>query len=157
MNKPDPDLLTIRRNNLDRDCQGHPKLAFEWGENLAGAIKRVKELKNQLKVIAAEIERRVRLQPNKFLLDRVTEKALETITFLDKDYQEVQERLVEAEYEENILQAFVYALMDRKESLKSMTALHGQQYWSKPLQSSKEEQAVRARESATPTMRDKRK
>jgi hypothetical protein len=132
MNLPTKDLLTIHADRLDEDCDSNPKLAFEWGEALAEARKNTSLAKNNLKLIAAELDNDIRSNPAKFDLEKATDKAVEACVLTQICYQNAQQELIDAEYEEAVLQAFVFAVSDRKQQITNRANLHGQQYWSKP-------------------------
>ena len=131
---PDEELLVIHENALEKDCQALPRRTFQWGQKLAQARRRVKEVKNSLKLIFAEIAMDIRNNHLDYGLEKVTEGGIEQTVLLQPSYQSLQSRLVEAEFEEDVLDAFLKSLQDHKKELENMVQLHGQMYWSKPRQ-----------------------
>ena len=133
------DLLEVRLEHLEEDCAGQSQLMREWGFHKAKAIRAVKDLKKELKLKAAHVGRDVRTNPAEFGLEKATEKAVEEVCLLDADYQDLQDQLIQAEYEEDLLGAFVDAIKDRRDQLRNEVILFGQMYFSKPDTSGKVE------------------
>jgi hypothetical protein len=129
---PTKDLLAISLNNLEENCQSNPQLTFVWGTELAKAKRRVKDLKSLYKVACAELEKRIRQQPQAYDLDKVTDKAVEAVITTDNECRNRLDEQQQAEYEEDILKVFMEAVSDRREELGNLTKLHGQMYWCKP-------------------------
>ena len=126
------DLLVVSLDHLEENCAGQSQLMRQWGFEKAKAIRKVKDLKRLLKLRNAEIGREVRNNPGEFGLDRGTDKAIEEISLLDADYQNLQDQVIQAEYEEDLLSAFVESIRDRKDQLRNEVLLFGQMYFSKP-------------------------
>lgn len=129
---PDKKLLEIHENALEKDCTDHPRKVFLWGQELARIRKETKLAKHNLKLMSAQLNRDIRQNPIHFGLEKTTEAAIEATIIGEATYQAAQTDLIDAEYEEEVLEAFVEALRDYKDELRNMVLLHGQQYWSKP-------------------------
>jgi hypothetical protein len=130
--KPDERVLDISLDKLEEDCQRQPQLLFIWGTKLAQVKKDAKVAKNNLKMTAAKLDKEIRADPDSKGLEKITEKAVELCILDQPEYQDAQAILLEAEYEEDVLQAFVSALYDKSGELEKLIKLHGQMYWSKP-------------------------
>ena len=134
VSEPDKAALEIHLNKLEVDCQELPQQIYHWGVELAKASKRVKELKNSLKLNYADTASHIRRNPAAYGLDKITEGAIDQCVLRDSTYQHIQNQVIEAEYDEDVLEAFVKGgLADKKSELENMVKLHGQMYWSKPV------------------------
>jgi hypothetical protein len=153
----DENLLTIDLNNLEEDCAEQPKLMAQWSKCLADARKEVKDAKNALKLAAAELSLKIRRSPEDFGIDKATEAAVEAVILTNRDYQIHQENLVGAEYNEDVLDGFVKAIVDRKSELQNETQLHGQTYWSKPHVSTRQQDREAAQKQANVAGKGKKK
>lgn len=129
---PPGNLLMIHQDRLEDDCTQQPQLTFVYGQQLADATRKAKLAKNRLKLVEAELSLDARSDPTAYNLSKITEDALKAVVIVHPEYKHAQQALIDAEHEEEVLRAFIYALNDRKEQLGNMTKLHGQMYWSKP-------------------------
>jgi hypothetical protein len=150
-NKPDKSLLSIDRSKLEEECDGHPQLAFTWGEHLANARVVAKNAKNRLKLVEARLELSIRSNPGEYGIDKVTESTVQASVRVQDEYEVAQDQLIKAEYDVDVLEAFVWALVDRKGQLENLVHLWGSQYWSRPDTSPTRAQQQQQRER---TMRD---
>lgn len=148
MKLPDEDSLSIHKDRLDDDAEHQPKLMFRWGTELAAARRASKEAKARLKVVVAEVDRSVRASPGRYGLDKITEAAVTNIVVLSREHAVATQALIEAEYQEDMVDAYVKALNDRKGEIEVMSRLHGQMYWSKPDQTPKDQERVMREASA---------
>ena len=60
---PDPDdfeILNIDQNLLDREWLNQPRFFFRYAKQLADARRRYEEAKANLKIVAAEADKKVR-------------------------------------------------------------------------------------------------
>jgi hypothetical protein len=132
MNQPKEETLEIRLDSLETACQNHPQQMFKWGVELAKAKKKTKVAKNDLKLCHARISRQVRFKPGDYALEKITDASVEAAVLDQQEYQDCQQRLIDVEYEEDVLKAFMDAMSDGREELGNLTKLHGQMYFSKP-------------------------
>jgi hypothetical protein len=146
--KFDEKCLEINLGRLEEDAAGQPNLMRQAGEALAKARKRVKETKQERKVAAAMLHSNVRSSPETYGVEgRVTEKVLDDIDALDEGLADLDKKIIELEYEEDVLDAFVKACGSRDRQLEVEAKLHGQMYFSKPDMSSSPRQLKAAAEA----------
>jgi hypothetical protein len=136
---PDKKLLKIDVNHLDVEAESLPQQAFIWGEEVARARKRVKEITQELKVVAAELDADVRNNPGAHGLVKVTDECVKAAIIRAGTHQSTVMKLHEAEYHLEILEAFFWSLKDKKGMIEAMITLHGQMYFSRPNTSQAEE------------------
>lgn len=132
MKEPTKDLLDIDLNRLEDEARVQPQRMYVWGTKLAEARKRAKEEKNRAELIHATLDKQVRSDPATFGIEKITEAAVKAAILEQNDYQNVLDSRIQAEYEEDILDAFVKALASRDRQIETLAKLHGQMYWSKP-------------------------
>lgn len=131
-NTPKEETLDLDLNRLEEACQKQPRMMFHWGKDLALAKKKSKEAKNALKLCFAEASKSIRVAPGMYGLEKVTDASVEATVLTLEGYQKAQQNLVDTEYEEDVLDAFVKALTDRRGEIGSLVQLHGAMYWAKP-------------------------
>lgn len=132
--KPNKDSLEVDRQNMEVERSLLPKKVFIWGEKLAEARAAAKRAKNKLKLTFADIAAEVRLKPDAYCIQgRPTEQITEDCVLRSPAYKKVQEELIQAELEVDILEEYMEALKDKSFAIKDLTELHGQQYWSRAL------------------------
>lgn len=131
--EPSRDLLAINLNRLEDECKDQPQLMFTWGQELAKARRVSKAAKNRMKLAEVAADKAAREDPFATMgIAKTTEPAIKAYVAGDEEYRQCQQDLIDSEYEEDVLAAFVESLRDRREQLGNEVKLHGQMYWSKP-------------------------
>ncbi|MDX9779526.1 MAG: hypothetical protein RBT66_00655 [bacterium] len=126
-------ILEIDRNELDREWAMQPKLYHKYADDLARARKALDEAEAAVKVVRADIDKRIRKNPSKYdLPDKPTETAIANTILLRKQFIEAQNAVIEAQFSVNILYAMTTSLDHKKAALENMVRLHGQDYFSTP-------------------------
>ena len=162
MKVPTKEDLEIQLNHLETDCANQPKLVFEWATERAKALKKVKDLKRRIKVknehlkyVEAKVSIDARNDPIAFGLPKATDESIKAVVLISsarmtalEEVQILEEELVEAEHEEDMLGALMDAIQDRKDELRNEVLLHGQQYWSKVDTSGDQQMGRETREKA---------
>lgn len=150
------DFLSIDENQLDREWLKQPNLMYEHAEKLADARRDEAVAKSNLEVVRARLVNKIRNDPEKAGLDKVTEKAIEAKALTHKKYTEAHSEMLDANYAVAICQAAVNAIEHRKRALEGLVSLHGQNYFSVP-RTSKENMDHMTGERAERVRRKKRK
>jgi hypothetical protein len=88
--------------------------------------------KEALEFTRADLDRKIREDPDKYGLVKVTESALSSTILLNEKYQEKSSNFHDANFEVNLLQGVVNAVEQRKSALENLVRLHGQNYFSGP-------------------------
>jgi hypothetical protein len=146
--------LDIDLQHLEDECKGHSRRVIYWGIKFAKAKRVVRRLKNKIKARRAEIAREIRRRPRNFQVDRATEGVIEDVCYSHQDYRMLQNDLVRAEYEQDVLEAMMKALYERGQDLGHEVKLFLGMYWSKPDTSAKNPGAKRAMEEAGKLVED---
>lgn len=117
---------------LDVECLHQPQLMMRYSRALADAKREVTRLKEQLDIVRAELDKKVRTDPDKYGLDKITESVVTNTIMLDTQYQAAVDDLRDAQYEVNMLIGAVDSVQQRKDMLEALIKLHGQQYFAGP-------------------------
>lgn len=124
--------IRIDETALDVEWLEQAGLMFRYAENAAKARQKLDRKKESLDVVKAEIDTRIRTDPDKFNLEKVTEGAILNTILQQQAYRTAYQEFVDAKYEADIAQAAVIALAQRKDALENLVRLHGQQYFAGP-------------------------
>jgi hypothetical protein len=121
--------LLIDRNALDVECQKQAAF-FEEVAGLLPALKcAAKVAKGHFEFVRAELEVDVRRNPAKYMLEKVTDKALASMVVVQADYQNAQKAQYSAEERANRLEACVMSVADRKSMLRDLVVMWEKDYY----------------------------
>lgn len=137
--------LAIDENNLLNEWKGQAAMMLDYGIQLADAMQEEDEAKARLTVVAAEVERDIRANPDEFDIPKLTEAAVVAAVPVQPEHQVATKKLNDARHKVRILRAAVDALAHRKSSLQGMTDLFLRQWYADPTSS---EQPTELREAA---------
>lgn len=127
--------LRIDENALDLEFLDQASLAMRYGENLADAEKELFYAKERLAVKEADLTKRANSKPDTLLGAGVkpTGDNVKSFVKMHKEYRELQEELIEAQYEYNMAKiAYDEISRTRKTALENLVKLHGQNYFAGP-------------------------
>ena len=124
--------IEIDSNALDIECLDQAKLMMKYGRISAELSLARDQAKVELDLIRAELDKKIRKDPNSYGIEKVTETALTSAIISDREYLLVQDALQKAEYEASVAKTAVYAFDARKSMLEALIKLHGQQYFAGP-------------------------
>ena len=129
--KQDAEAITeIDRNHLDDECVKLPSDYLRFAFLSAEAKRDVAEAKATLEVVQAEVGKDIRMRPDRYGIEKVTEAALQGIVITTKRYKEAQAAYFRAQHDAEICQAVVWALEHKKRALTLLVDLHGMGYFS---------------------------
>lgn len=129
--------------NYEQDIQIDPTaLDVEWVQQASLVLKynrlvtewerTVERSKRNLDVITAELDSKIRKNPDKYGLDKVTETGVAWAVKVQPEYEEAYTEYLEARYEASMAQAASRALQDKRSALENLVRLHGQNYFAGP-------------------------
>jgi hypothetical protein len=125
--------LHIDEGGLDIEWLNQPSLMMKYSRELANAEREVSRMKEKLSVVRAELDRDIRLKPEKFNIDsKVTEAVISNAILLQPKYSKASEELIDAQYEFMMMKGAVQAVQQRKDALQDLVKLHGQRYFAGP-------------------------
>lgn len=126
------DDLEIDDSMLDVECLGQAKLMMQYTRHEAQCEKDKDKAKEALNLVRAEVDKKVRTNPEKYKLDKVTEGAIIAIILQSAEYKDANEDYLEKCFEYNVASGAVKSFAQRKDMLELLVRLHGQQYFAGP-------------------------
>jgi len=125
--------IWIDQDSLDLEWLNQPRLVYVYAKNLAYWKKQVELQKQELDLIRAQLDKKIRENPADFGINvRLTESVVGNAIIEQSEYIDANSRLVDTRYELNIAQAAVNAMEHRKSALENLVRLFGQQYFAGP-------------------------
>lgn len=130
--KDEPDesesIVSIDEHALDKECVRLPSQYRQAAYNAAETNRDIDELKRELKVVDAEVCLRVRKEPTKYGLDKITEGALKEMVTLNPKVRELEGKIAALEHKVAMQKALCSALDMKKRSLTNLVELHSAGY-----------------------------
>lgn len=124
--------LFIDENALDLEWLSQPLLMLKYTEAAASARREVDRVKELLAVERAGIDKKIRKDPDKYDIEKITESVISNTIIMQKSYKDIQTDVIEAQYEYQMMQGAVQAVDQRKQALENMSKLLGLQYFAGP-------------------------
>ena len=133
----------MKRSEFEKDLQIDPaqldvmaglqgELFFKWAEKSVKARTNVDAAKFRLEVLYATVSNKVRLDPDRFGVSKITESSVDTAVKISPEYMEAYEAWLEARGESSLLDRAVEAMEQKKRMIEVMITLHGQEYFAGP-------------------------
>ena len=123
---------TIDPHNLDEEWVGQPKMYYQYAAELADAKQDLGEAKSDMEVVRAELDLKIRRDPDAYDIPKVTESIISSTIATQKEYQEAQDQVIVSKHRVDILEAAVSSLDHRKTALVKLVDLHLSSYYSSP-------------------------
>ena len=124
--------ITIDVDALDVEWAGQARLMLQYAKHAAKMRLEVDRKKEQLDIIKAELDKKIRISPEDFGIVKLTESFVTSTIITQKEYMIVNEEFLQVAYESNMAQGAVRALEGKKTSLENLVKLYGQQYFAGP-------------------------
>ena len=124
--------ISIDPDALDVEWLNQPKLFLKYAELTSDARMEVDKAKERFELVKAELDRDIRLSPEKFNIEKITESVISNTTILQKPYQETSDNYIKTKHKADILLSAVKAFDQRKKALENLVQLHGQSYFAGP-------------------------
>jgi len=125
-------FLDIDPHKLDKEWLAQPGLYHEHAVALADARKANDRANAELALVAAELELKIRENPEHYDLEKPTEASIKATLLLQKEYKLAQRSCRDARHAVDVHQAGVTALDHRKRALTMLVELHNSDYYSDP-------------------------
>lgn len=126
------DDMRIDEDALDVELLEQPSLMTKYSRLLAEAKLERDLAKEELDLMRATIDLDIRDNPEKYQLSKVTENAINNCILMEEQYQDVQKKYNQDNYEVNVLQGIINAIEHRKSALENLVKLYGQNYFAGP-------------------------
>lgn len=123
---------SIDDSALDVEWLDQPRLTMRYTTFEAEARFDLDNAKAELDVLRAELDQKIRNDPEAYGLPKITESAISNAIDASKDVKDAEEKVRVCQYELNMAQAAVRAIYAKKDALENLVRLHGQQYFAGP-------------------------
>ncbi len=131
MNKYESDLF-IDDTALDIEWLHQPRIMLEYTGIQARAKREVDRLNEKLSVCRAELDKKIRNNPDKFDLPKITEPIITSTIIVQKKYRSIMRELIEAKYEKEMTVGAVSSVEHKKTSLENLSRLVAINYFAGP-------------------------
>ena len=146
----------IDNNALDVEWLEQPRKFVEISRESAHINAQYDRAKENIDVLKAEIGTRIRKDPEKYGIEKITEVQVSSAITLDTEFHKAQMDLIDLKEQVAIVAGAVKAFDQRKKALENLVTLYGQEYFAGP-KSPRNLDLERVRESHTREARDKMK
>ena len=129
MSNPD---FEIDPEALDKECIQHPSLVHKYHTALAEAKAGLEITKTKLEEKKSNLEKRIRDNPAKYDITKLTEGAVAAYIKGNEVIQKLSFEVKNAQMTLDLAWADVHAITAKQQSLSDLVRLHGQQYFDTP-------------------------
>lgn len=124
--------IEIDDTALDIEWLEQPRKMLQYSKNAAFRRMKLDDAKQALEVVKAEVDKKIRKNPEKFGIEKITENVIAATILINQEYQEAYAEYLTAKYESDMASGAVQAFEQRKSALENLVKLHGQQYFAGP-------------------------
>lgn len=124
--------IKIDDTALDVEWLEQPGLMLRYSRHAANARMEVDKAKEAFELTKAELDKEIRSYPDRFGIEKITDKVVENTLPMQKDYKEASERLINAKFELDVANGALRAMEARKDALENLARLLGLQYFAGP-------------------------
>lgn len=125
--------VAIDPDKLDEEIFSQPGLYMKFSEIYSEAERKRETLKNKLGILEADLDFKIRSKPEIFglkSLKSVTESLVKNTIQRQEEIQTLNERIIQANYDLNIVKAAITSLEHKKKMLEKAVDLYNGQYFS---------------------------
>jgi hypothetical protein len=123
--------IQIDKYSLDLEFEKHPMLYHEFAMDLILAEEERDTAKDKLELIRSQLDLAIRSDPKLFLIDKLTEGAINSTINQNKKFQESQATYNKAVNSVRVLKVAVESLNQKKAALENLVRLYLGEYYSK--------------------------
>lgn len=127
------EAVAIDPDKLDEEIFSQPGLYMKFSEIYSEVEKKRERLKNKLEILEAGLDFEIRSKPKAFGLENlksITESLVKNTIQRQEEVQKLSERIIQANYDLNIVKAAITALEHKKKMLEKAVDLYNGQYFS---------------------------
>lgn len=124
--------MYIDQDALDVEWLHQPALMMKYTNLQANARREIDRQKEAVAVMKAQIGKDIRDDPDRYRIEKITDKVVEAAILLEERYQTINSELIDVQYEYQMLNGAVAAVEQRKAALEGMSKLLGLQYFAGP-------------------------
>jgi hypothetical protein len=124
--------MEIDETSLDLEWLDQAKLMVKMTRLQANKQKLEELAKESAEFTEAEMDKKVRMNPEKFGIDKVTEASVKSAVLTSDEYTDARKAYINAKFENTVAKGAVKACENRKDALENLVKLHGQSYFAGP-------------------------
>lgn len=124
--------LYIDDSALDVEVAGQSELMMKYCTISAEAQQVVDLAKEKLTLITSELDQAIRSDPQKFHIEKITDKVVENTIPLQESYKTASREYIDAKFELNVAKGAVDSCEQRKGSLEQLIKLFIANYFAGP-------------------------
>ena len=124
--------VSIDESALDVEWLQQAELTMKYCQLEAKAEREYEDAKENLDIVEAKLDEKIRSNPDKFNLQKSTEGEINNTIKRTKKYQRAKKKVAQAKYQYNMAKSAVRAIYSKKDALENLVRLHGQQYFAGP-------------------------
>lgn len=128
----DPNNFVIDEHNLEKEWVKQPQLIYQLSNEIATIQYKIDSLKLKMVIHESELSVDIRANPEKYGLDKVTEKAIENIITNDEKRKKMEATLIEYQLNLSMLKGAYTALEHKKKALENLVHLLTIDYFAQP-------------------------
>lgn len=126
------DDIQIDEQSLDIEWLNQPALMLKYARHAAQCRLELDKAKEALELVKAELDKEIRSFPDRFGIEKITDKVVENTIPMQPDYKEMSANFINARFESDVAYGAVKAIEARKDALENMGRLLGLQYFAGP-------------------------
>lgn len=124
--------ITIDPEALDVEWLRQAALTFKYTAHAAQTRADMDYAREKLDLQRAELDKKIRNSPEAYGITKMTEGALQSVVLANKDYQYAAQLYNNARFENEMAQAAIRAIQDKKTALENLVRLHASNYFAGP-------------------------
>ena len=132
--------VSIDRNSLHHECIRQPQEMAKYVKLHSQAMFDRDKIKRELSVSRAETEKDVRMNPETYEIEKVTESAVKAAVDSDEEVKIKENALIESQYAVSLLGGALESFRDRRKALEGLITLLTMGYWNIEPRPGKEDQ-----------------
>ena len=126
------DDIKIDESSLDVEWLDQPSLMMKYARHAAQCRLEMDKAKEALELVKAELDKEIRSFPDRFGIEKITDKVVENTIPMQPAYKEAINNFIKARFESDVAYGAVKAMETRKDALENLGRLMGLQYFAGP-------------------------
>ena len=137
--------VEIDKYRLDEETSTHGTKFIRWVKELARLNHELKTLKERILVYRAELGNKIRLHPNKYGLDKITENAVASVIDVDSDFGKLKVEQFQLEEDIDICKGVVDEIGGQRFLFEPLIRLYLASYYADtPIEGRKSDEEIAA-------------
>jgi len=125
-------LVKIDNEALDIEWVQQPSNMMKATTTTANARLEMDKAADALDLVYAELDKKIRSDPDKYGLDKVTDNSVKNAIIREEEYQDAKAEALNAKYDYEIAKGFVQSMEQKKSALEGLVKLFINSYFAGP-------------------------